>query len=72
MYKYIRWRGDEFDCIGFTAEGLWEAMSIESREIVGWWMLDLARATAGDNFLSLLHHLQNASKTTAGGTLLNI
>jgi len=38
-----------------------------SREIVGWWMLDLARATAGDKFMSLLHTCRNASKTIAAG-----
>jgi len=25
---------------------------------VSWWMLDLARAAAGDKFTSLLHHWQ--------------
>jgi len=43
---------------GFTVEGLWQTRSIVSRKVVGYWMLDLARATAGDKFLSLLHHLQ--------------
>jgi len=39
---------------GFTVEG-----QRQTRSIVGWWMLDLATATAGDKF-------------TAGGTLLNV
>ena len=43
---------------GFTVEGLWQTRSMVSREIVGWWMLDLARATAGCKFTPLLRHLQ--------------
>jgi len=43
---------------GFTVEGLWQTRSILSGEVVGWWMLDLPRATAGDKFMSLLYHLQ--------------
>jgi len=35
---------------GFTVEG--QASSIVSREVVGWWMLDLARATAGCKFIT--------------------
>jgi len=33
---------------GFTVEGPWQARSIVSGEVVGWWMLDLATATAND------------------------
>jgi len=40
---------------GFTVEGPWQTKSIVSVAVVSWWMLDLARAVAGDK---LLHHLQ--------------
>ena len=43
---------------GFTVEGPWQTRSIVSVAVVSWWMLDLARAAAGDKFTSLLHHLQ--------------
>jgi len=33
----------------FTVEGPWQTM-----EVVSWWMLDLARAVAGDKFTSSL------------------
>ena len=39
---------------GFTVEGPWQTRSIVSMEVVSWWMLDLARAAAGDKFMSLL------------------
>ena len=32
----------------FTVEGPWQTRSIVSVEVVGWWMLYLARAAAGD------------------------
>jgi len=35
---------------GFTVEGLLQARSIVSREIIGWCRLDLARATASNKF----------------------
>jgi len=45
---------------GFTVEGRWQTRSIVSVEVVtvSWWMLDLARAAAGNKFTSLLNHLQ--------------
>ena len=41
-----------------------------SMEVVSWWMLDLARAAAGDKFMALLHYLQKILKNYTGGTLL--
>jgi len=35
-----------------TVEGPWQTGPLCSGENVGWWMLDFARATAGDK----LHH----------------
>jgi len=45
---------------GFIVEGLNQTRSIVSGKVVGYWMLDLARATAGDKLTSLLHHLQKS------------
>ena len=65
--KYIRCRVHKVLWgVGFTLEGPWQARSIVSGEIFGWWMLDLARATDSDNYCIM------QSKTTAGRTLPNL
>ena len=37
---------------GFPVEVPWQARYIVSGEIVAWWMLYLARATAGDKLIA--------------------
>jgi len=44
------------------------AKCIVSGEIIGWWMLDLARSTASGK----LCHFDITRNPTAGGTLLNV
>lgn len=48
-------------------EGM-HAKCIVSGEIIGWWMLDLARSTTSGK----LCHLDITRNPTAGGTLLNL
>jgi len=43
---------------GFTVEDRGRLGPLVSGEILGWWMLDLARVTADCKFTSLLFHLQ--------------
>jgi len=55
--EYTKIYGGGVIASGFTVEGLCRLGQLCPWEIVGWWVRDLARATAADKFTSLLHHL---------------
>ena len=46
---------------GFTVERLWQTRSIVLGKIVGWWpwVVDLARATAGDKYVIIASPEEN-------------